>query len=82
MVDGIGLGPSDDLKLFADDGTPLPNLTHVMLAMSAFELGALRASPDLVEGAIERAIAKVQENAKAAAQKAELLREGSPSVER
>jgi hypothetical protein len=53
-----------------------------MLAMSAFELGALRASPDLVEGAIERAIAKVQENAKAAAQKAELLREGSPSVER
>ncbi|MBM1170685.1 hypothetical protein [Microvirga arabica] len=75
MVEGLGLGPSDDLKLFADDGTPLPNLTHVMLAMSAFELGALRASPDLVEGAIERAIAKVQENAKAAAQKAEVSQE-------
>lgn len=74
MVEGLGLGPSDDLKLFAEDGTPQPNLTHVMLAMSAFELGALRASPDLVEGAIERAIAKVQENAKAAAQKAELAR--------
>lgn len=82
MVEGLELGPADDLKLFSPDGTPQPNLTRVMLAMSAFELGALRASPELVEGAIERAIAKVQENAKAAAQKAELLREGSPSVER
>jgi hypothetical protein len=82
MVEGLSLGPSDDLKLFAEDGTPQPNLTHVMLAMSAFELGALRASPELVEGAIERAIAKVQENAKAAAQKAELFKQGPPSVER
>jgi hypothetical protein len=82
MVEGLGLGPGDDLKLFADDGTPLPNLTHVMLAMSAFELGALRASPELVEGAVERAIAKVQENAKAAAQKAEVSREPPGSVER
>ncbi|MBM6580503.1 hypothetical protein ILT44_09960 [Microvirga sp. BT689] len=81
MVEGLGLGPSDDLKLFADDGTPLPNLTHVMLAMSAFELGALRASPDLVEGAIERAVAKVQENARAAAQKVELSRQAPQSVE-
>ncbi|MBB3018324.1 hypothetical protein FHR70_001364 [Microvirga lupini] len=77
MVEGLGLSPTDDLKLFADDGTPQPNLTHVMLAMSAFELGALRASPDLVESAIERAVAKVQDNAKAAAQKAEAL-QGSP----
>ncbi|MEE1657218.1 hypothetical protein VB618_13495 [Microvirga sp. CF3062] len=82
MVEGLGLGPTDDLKLFADDGTPLSNLTHVMLAMSAFELGALRASPELVEGAIERAIAKVQENAKAAAQKAEVSKHGLTSVER
>jgi hypothetical protein len=81
MVEGLGLGPSDDLKLFADDGTPLPNLTHVMLAMSSFELGALRASPDLVEGAIERAIAKIQENARAAAQKAELSQQAPRSVE-
>jgi hypothetical protein len=63
MVEGLGLGPTDDLKLFAQDGTPLPNLAHVMLAMSAFELGALRASPELVEGAIERAVAKAQERA-------------------
>ncbi len=54
MVEGLGLGPSDDLKLFSEDGTPQANLTHVMLAMSAFELGALRADPGLVEGAIRR----------------------------
>lgn len=54
MVEGLSLGPGDDLKLFAEDGTPQPNLTHVMLAMSAFELGALRADPDLVEGAVRR----------------------------
>ncbi len=65
MVEGLGLGPNDDLKLFAADGTPLPNLTAVMLAMSAFELGALRASPELVEGAIQRAAAKIQASAKA-----------------
>jgi len=82
MVEGLGVGPSDDLKLFAEDGTPQPNLAHVMLAMSAFELGTLRASPELVEGAVERATAKVQENARAAAQKAELFEPGLPSVER
>jgi hypothetical protein len=54
MVEGLGLGPADDLKLFAEDGTPQPNLVHVMLAMSAFELGALRPNPDLVEGAVRR----------------------------
>jgi hypothetical protein len=54
MVEGLGLGPSDDLKLFAEDGTPQPNLIRVMLAMSAFELGALRADYDLVEGAVRR----------------------------
>ena len=66
MVGGLGIGPTDDLKLFMEDGTPLPNLAHVMLAMSAFELGALRASPDLVEGAIRRAAEKVEASAKAA----------------
>ncbi|MBJ6127788.1 hypothetical protein [Microvirga splendida] len=82
MVEGLGLGPSDDLRLFSEDGTPLPNLAHVMLAMSAFELGALRASPDLVEGAIERAVAKVQETAKASAQKAEASQSGPQNIER
>ncbi|MBB4039766.1 hypothetical protein GGR34_001413 [Microvirga flocculans] len=82
MVDGLGLGPSDDLKLFAEDGTPLPNLTPVMLAMSAFELGMLQASPDLVEAAIERAAVKAREEALAAARKAELLQRASPSLER
>jgi hypothetical protein len=59
MVEGLGLGPSDDLKLFTEDGTPQPSLTHVMLAMSAFELGALRASPDLVEDAVRRLAERV-----------------------
>jgi len=82
MVEGLGLGPSDDLKLFAEDGTPLPNLAHVMLAMSAFELGALRASPDLVEGALERAVARVKGSAQPGAQKADLLAGGSGAPER
>ena len=59
MVEGLGLGPADDLKLFAEDGTPQPNLIRVMLAMSAFELGALRANPDLVEGAVRRMAERV-----------------------
>jgi len=63
MVEGLGLGPSDDLKLFSPDGKPLPNLAHVMLAMSSFELGALRASPELVEEAVQRAVERVQASA-------------------
>lgn len=54
MVEDLGLGPTDDLKLFAPDGTPSSNLASVMLAMSAVELGMLRASPDLVEEAVRR----------------------------
>ena len=65
MVEGLGLGPDDDLKLFDADGRPLKNLAPVMLAMSAFELGAVRASPDLVQAAIERATRKVEANAEA-----------------
>ena len=50
----VGLKPTDDLDLFGPDGAPRPNLAPVMLAMSAVELGTLRASPDLVEAAIAR----------------------------
>jgi hypothetical protein len=66
MVAGLGLGPTDDLKLFSADGKPLPNLAPVMLAMSAFELGTLRASPDLVEAAVQRAHERVQASAASA----------------
>lgn len=82
MVEGLGLKPTDDLKLFAEDGTPQPNLTHVMLAMSAFELGALRASPGLVEEAIERAAARLKERVKTDEPKANLSQAPAPSVER
>jgi hypothetical protein len=54
IVEHLDLGPTDDLDLFAPDGTPKPNLRAVMLAMSSVELGLLRASADLVDGAIER----------------------------
>jgi hypothetical protein len=59
MVEGLGLGPTDDLRLFEPDGSPLANLTQVMLAMSKFELGLLRASPGLIEAAIRRMAERV-----------------------
>jgi hypothetical protein len=63
MVQGLDLGPGDDLKLFAPDGTPMPNLPRVMLAMSAVELGVLRASMELIEAAIGRAAPRQQASA-------------------
>jgi hypothetical protein len=63
MVQGLDLGLTDDLKLFAPDGTPLPNLPRVMLAMSAVELGVLRASMELIEAAIGRAAPRQQASA-------------------
>ena len=64
MVEGLGIGPTDDLKLFEPDGTPAANLTPVMLAMSKVELGLFSASPELVERAIGRALAKIEAEAK------------------
>jgi hypothetical protein len=63
IVQGLDLGPADDLKLFAPDGTPQPNLPRVMLAMSAVELGMLRASMELIEAAIARAAPRPQASA-------------------
>jgi hypothetical protein len=60
IAEGLGLGPNDDLKLFEADGTPTANLAPVLLAMSAFELGTLRASGELVEGAVERQAARAR----------------------
>lgn len=50
----LGVGPSDDLKLFDAAGLPTQNLLAVMVAMSAAELGYLHAGPELVEAAIGR----------------------------
>ena len=63
IVQGLGLRPSDDLKLFENDGRPLPNLSRVMLAMSSVELGVLRANAPLVEGAVARATFRAQQAA-------------------
>lgn len=60
IVQGLGLGPNDDLRLFEENGRPLPNLPRVMLAMSWFELGVLRASAGLVDGAVARAALRAQ----------------------
>jgi hypothetical protein len=57
IVAGLGLRPGDDLKLFEPEGRPLPNLSHGLLARSAFELGHLGARLDLVAGAVARAAA-------------------------
>lgn len=54
----VGLKPDEDLRLFDADGTPQPNLAAVMLAMSAVELGTLRAGPALVAEAIARLTAE------------------------
>jgi hypothetical protein len=54
IAGSVGLKPGDDLKLFAADGSPMPNLAPVMLAMSGVELGTLRAGPELVGAAIRR----------------------------
>jgi hypothetical protein len=63
MVEGLELGPSDDVKLFEADGTPLPNLARVMLSMSAVELGMLRASLGLIDAAIARAAPQLRASA-------------------
>ena len=55
IVRDLVIGPGDDLRLFSPDGTPLPSLATVMIAMSAFELGSLSATSHLVESAIARA---------------------------
>jgi hypothetical protein len=67
IAGSIGLKPSDDLGLFDADGRPLPRLAPVMLAMSGFELGLLRASTDLVTGAVERVAQRQRDEAARAA---------------
>ena len=50
----VGVGREDDLGLFDPVGTATARLAPVMEAMSRVELGALRASHELVERAINR----------------------------
>lgn len=54
IAGSVGLRPGDDLDLFGPDGAPRANLAPVMLAMSAVELGTLRAGPALVAAAVAR----------------------------
>ena len=63
IVQGLDLGPTDDLQLFEPNGTPRPNLARVLVSMSAVELGHLRAGVDLIAEAVERATAKAADAA-------------------
>jgi len=47
-----GVGPTDDLLLFASDGTANARLRAVMLAMAGVEIGPYGVSPSLVEQVI------------------------------
>ena len=67
IASSVGLQPSDDLALFVAEARPLPRLAPVMLAMSGFELGLLRASADLVAGAVERVAQRQRDEAARAA---------------
>lgn len=67
IVDGLGVGPGDDLQLFEPDGRPKPNLVRVLVSMSGFELGYLRAGTDLVVAAVERQAARARAAAAATA---------------
>ncbi|KMO39245.1 hypothetical protein VQ02_10290 [Methylobacterium variabile] len=58
IAGSVGVKPGDDLGLFTPEGRATERLAPVLLAMSAVELGALRASPALVAAAIARAEAE------------------------
>ncbi|GJD52382.1 hypothetical protein OPKNFCMD_5147 [Methylobacterium crusticola] len=58
IAGSVGLKVGDDLGLFGAEGRATAHLAPVLLAMSAVELGALRASPALVAAAIARADAE------------------------
>jgi uncharacterized protein (DUF3820 family) len=60
MVAELGVGPTDDLKLFARDGMPSANLATVMTAMASFELGMLRPSDALIDAALRRAVLRAE----------------------
>jgi hypothetical protein len=60
MVAGLGVGSTDDLKLFKPDGMPSENLAPIMTAMASFELGMLRPSDALIEAAIGRAVLRAE----------------------
>ncbi|MGY2053119.1 hypothetical protein [Methylobacterium sp. JK268] len=64
----VGVGASEDLGLFDAEGRATARLAPVLLAMSAVELGSLRADPALVAAAIARAeAARSAESARAEA---------------
>jgi hypothetical protein len=55
-VKGLGKTPDEDLELFANDGTPGPNLPRLMANMAAVEIGPHNVSSGLVAAGIAAAL--------------------------
>lgn len=51
-IEGVATGINDDLHLFAEDGSPTPNLARVMRNMASVEIGPLSVQGRLVDAGI------------------------------
>ncbi|WP_020176959.1 hypothetical protein [Methyloferula stellata] len=51
-IDGVVTGINDDLRLFAEDGSPTPNLARVMRNMASVEIGPLSVQARLIDAGI------------------------------
>lgn len=51
-IEGVATGINDDLRLFAEDGSPAPNLARVMRNMASVEIGPLSVQARLIDAGI------------------------------
>jgi len=51
-IEGVVTGINDDLRLFAEDGSPTPNLARVMRNMASVEIGPLSVQARLIDAGI------------------------------
>ncbi len=57
-MEGVALSQTGDLKLFAEDGSPTPNLARVMLNMAAVEIGPLSVQAALIDAGMAAAASR------------------------
>jgi hypothetical protein len=58
--DGLAASLDGDLHLFEPDGTPTPNLPHMLENMAKVEIGPLAARKTLIEAGVRQAIRQAQ----------------------
>jgi hypothetical protein len=58
--DGLAASLDADLHLFEPDGTPTPNLPHMLENMAKVEIGPLAARKNLIEAGVRQAIRQAQ----------------------